>query len=1193
MSQHQVDLLRKRRRGVVLSERGLQKLRRAIAAAEQEELEGWRYTLEALSARIGLTARTIARVLAGREGLDRSTLEHCFSRFGLQLEAADYTSLPLEALAVVRPHTHQYWGEAVDVSVFFGRERELATLESWLVEERCRLVAILGMGGMGKTSLSVKLAQQVQAYFEWVIWRSLADAPPMSELSAEWVALMGGGGVELPDTAGAQISLLLRYLRAHRCLLVLDNCETILQGGGEAAGTAGLCRPGFEDYGELLRRLGEVPHDSCLVLTSREKPEAVARQEGSRLPVRSLALGGLSAPEANALLLVKDLQATPSECVRLVDLYLGNPLALKIVAATIRDTFAGSLTGFLAQGASVMGGIRTLLDEQFTRTSPMEQQLLFWLAIHREPVPIDRLRTALVEPWATERLLGVLESLSRRSLIELRTERPGAEGGGFALQPVVLEYLVDRLVEAACREICTLTPAVLHRHALLQAQTKDYLRATQEQLLLRPVLEALIVALGSPAAAEEQLRTLVASLRRSSVGRGYAAGNALNLLGHLDADLSGMDLAGLAVWQAYLPERRLCRVDFTGADLNGSVFARVFALIVVLAFHPRGHLLACGDSTGKIYLWQTDNGRQVACFEAQPEAVWGLVFTPKGDTLVSAAGRGVDAAIQFWDVESGRCLRSHKVHTGTIPTLAISADGEYLASGGADGQIHLWRRADGYGNSCVLVGLSRTIYGLAFSPDGRWLVSAGADCLLRVWDVESSVCLRVLGGHTDWIKSVAFSPSGHLVASAGIDRTVRLWDPAGGECVAVLEGHTGPTLSVLFIDDTTVASGSTDRSIRFWDVATGRCTRLIAAHDNNVMALALSPCGTRLASGSDDQAIRLWEVSTGRLLRTICGRINWLTSGTFSPDGRFVAAGGEYDLVLLWDRIADRQWRLVGHTGAVGAVVFSPDREHLASASADGTIRLWSLTSHRQVAIFEGHTAAIRGLAFSPDGALLVSCGYDSGVRVWQVSTGHLLRSGGEQLVDSVAVASDGKRLAVGLIDDRAEIWDLETFEKLQIFPGHREWAWQVAFSPDGRILASGSHDGTVRLWDSAEGKLLHTLEAHRGWVWRVAFSPDGQFLASAGTDAKAAVWEVATGRRLRAWQAHNSWVISVAFSPDGRILLTAGIDVMLKLWDRETGECLKSVQVERLYEGMNIAGATGLTPTQVATLKALGAVET
>lgn len=204
----------------------------------------------------------------------------------------------------------QDWGEATDVSVFYGRTEELSTLTQWIINDRCRLVALLGMGGIGKTSLCVKLAEQIQGEFEYLIWRSLLHAPPIENILAELIQFLSSQQeTDLPKAVDSRISQLIKYLQAHRCLLVLDNTETLLASGG----SAGYYREGYESYSELFRRVGETRHQSCLVLTSREKPEEVAFLEGETLPVRSLQMKDLNDVEAAGIFKAKGLSGSKDE----------------------------------------------------------------------------------------------------------------------------------------------------------------------------------------------------------------------------------------------------------------------------------------------------------------------------------------------------------------------------------------------------------------------------------------------------------------------------------------------------------------------------------------------------------------------------------------------------------------------------------------------------------------------------------------------------------------------------------------------------------------------------------------------------------------------------------------------------------------------------------------------------------------
>lgn len=367
----------------------------------------------------------------------------------------------------------QDWGDAIDVSTFYGRSKELATLGQWSVQNRCRLVTLLGMGGIGKTALAAKLAEQTQDEFEYIFWRSLRNAPPVQDLLAELLHFLSKGQeTDLPETVEGRVLRLIKYLRSSRCLLVLDNAETILRSGDHT----GCYREGYEGYGQLLRCVAETPHQSCLVLTSREKPKGLAAKEGETLPVRSLQVTGLPTAEGRKIFEAKgSFSASEDEWRVLVKHYAGNPLALKMVAPAIQDLFNSSVSTFLElleQGTLVFDDIRNLLDQQFNRLSDLEKEVMYWLAINLEPVSFLELQADFIPNVGISEILEALASLQRRSLIDKATPT-GIENNlpGFTQQPVVKEYMTERLMEQVRGQIITEQLRLLMSHALIKAQS--------------------------------------------------------------------------------------------------------------------------------------------------------------------------------------------------------------------------------------------------------------------------------------------------------------------------------------------------------------------------------------------------------------------------------------------------------------------------------------------------------------------------------------------------------------------------------------------------------------------------------------------------------------------------------------------------------------------------------------------------
>jgi hypothetical protein len=333
-----------------------------------------------------------------------------------------------------KPKVCQDLADAPAVLPFYGRTGELATLEKWIVQQRCRLVALLGISGIGKTALAVQLVDQIKDEFEFVLWKSLRFSPPLETIQTHLIQFLSNRQeIALPALPEARLSRLMEYLRKYSCLVIFDDAHAVFRSGE----LAGHYQTGCEDYSTLFRIAGELSHKSCFVLLSWEPPREIVAQQSENGPVRSFQLKGLEAAPARQLLRNQGL-LEEEHWQQLIDRYRGNPLWLKLVAGMIQDLFAGSVAEFLKYDTLYLGEeLKDSLAEQLNRLSDVEKQVMSALAQEAEPVSMSKLLEGVKVP--PSEVFSAMQSLGRRSLIEKSQAL-------FNLQPVVRQYVRFRIL---------------------------------------------------------------------------------------------------------------------------------------------------------------------------------------------------------------------------------------------------------------------------------------------------------------------------------------------------------------------------------------------------------------------------------------------------------------------------------------------------------------------------------------------------------------------------------------------------------------------------------------------------------------------------------------------------------------------------------------------------------------------------
>ncbi|MEX0270655.1 NB-ARC domain-containing protein [Leptolyngbyaceae cyanobacterium UHCC 1019] len=1202
-----------------------QKIGRPLTAAEEALLYGaWnKLTYDRIAERSGYTINYLQRDIGPKFWkLLSKALDHKVNKTTLR---AILTHLD-DPIPAISSHTQRSisWGEALDVSTFHGRVEEIEQLTRWIIHDRCRLVAIVGMGGMGKSALAAKVAQQVvESYefsvtsfqsgsstqnisygdatrtklktqnFEYVIWRSLRNAPSLETLLAELVPFLSRQQDIQPKP-----ERLLHWLQTHRCLVILDNQDTLLQPGEHA----GRYQPEFANYGDLFRMLGEASHQSCIVLTSREKSAEVALLEDYDGAVRttgrracaSLSLRG--SWEASLVLIEsRRLVGTDAEKRQLCELYRCNPLALKMVASSIQSLFDGEIAAFLKEETPIFNGIRRLLDQQFERLSSLEQTIMVWLAINREWTAIAELQADIVPTVSRASLLESLESLTWRSLIERRTPQGEAQPSSeYTQQPVVMEYVTDWLIRQLAIELVMAQTSSLNHYALTKTTVLDYIRESQIRLILQPLIEQLKNSFHHNAERLEQhLRSLLTRLRNVPESNfGYGVGNFINLCLHLQIDLTGYDFSHSTIRHADLQGATLQQINFQAAHFAQSSFTQIFAGGVWVRFSPDGQRFAIGDTNGKVHIWHFQTMQPLLTIHAHQAWIWAAAWHPDGTTIAT----GVGPTVRLWDTRTGGWLRDLQGYPDAVYTLTWSPDGQRLACGGQVPIILVWDRTTGLCVTRLQVRepsrQSCGIYSATWLANGTVLAGAYMDHTIKLWDVASGNCIRVIQAHEGWVLSLALHPNGNILASSGYDKAVKLWDWQTGKCLQAIATRDYTWRLEWSPNGQMLAGGSADCTTTLWDCSL-QCLQMFQEHQSWVWAVAWSRDSKTLATVSPDHVVKLWNTQTGHCVKTLQGHSNSSWCIKWSKDGIRLLSSSTNHTVQLWNSQTGECLRLFQeHNNEVLFVSWSPDERLIASCSADATVRIWDVETGRCLNVLLGHHHWVKAVTWSRDGNYVISSGNDQTVRLWDIHSGQCLLtlSDHRHQVNSVIGFPAGNRIASGSTDGTIRFWDLSRGVCDRVIDVNYP-VQSLSFSPDGKTLASGDHVGTVKLWDVDSGKCLNTLHGHApGYINSVTWSADGSQMASVCTDSTIRIWQVSTGDCECVIEGTN-WGMDADWHPVSDLLAMSYYEQPIQLWDVKTGKTVQTLSRKLPYEGMNILGVTGISEAQKVGLKALGAI--
>jgi WD40 repeat protein len=533
-----------------------------------------------------------------------------------------------------------------------------------------------------------------------------------------------------------------------------------------------------------------------------------------------------------------------------------------------------------------------------------------------------------------------------------------------------------------------------------------------------------------------------------------------------------------------------------------------------------------------------------------------------------------------------------------VQWAVFSPDGEKVLSGAGDKTVRVWSAKSG---ELLQTIEDRDPYRVAWSPDGTYWVIGGHDGALRFRDASTGALLEEKKVHSDRIYEIVFTQDGLRFGVASGDRKASIWDAAKRELLFAVEGHDNDLSAIAFSPDgkwmLTVESDIYVHVRRAADGARVHSLRL--PEQARWSQASFSPDGLTIITRSFDGGVRTWHATSGMMLSAFDAQVKGkLFHSAIRADGREIVTVGHAGSANVWSLPESPGYRILP-LGLDRRVHVHPSivlrgRDRVVTSEIDGHLTLWDSRSARAIVTREvpgdvysiadvGGRVAVAGtmpeslppkifdlekgeriaelsehekMVYNLHAAndTVVTSSYDGKVRVYRDGKLELTVPIVEVLrLSSVAIAPDGKTIAVADENGKLYLIDRESGAIRKTIAAHDTWIQDVEFSADStRIVTGGRQDHTAKVWDARSGAHQLTIVAHVDNMARASFSPDGHLLATCALDHSAKIWDSVTGDLLRIIHGPS---YTCEFSDDGTELYTTGYHGYAVIWDLRTDE--------------------------------------
>ena len=523
-----------------------------------------------------------------------------------------------------------------------------------------------------------------------------------------------------------------------------------------------------------------------------------------------------------------------------------------------------------------------------------------------------------------------------------------------------------------------------------------------------------------------------------------------------------------------------------------------------------------------------------------------------------------------------------------VTSISTAETGSKLLAGLSDGSFELWdvknttplSKVDAFDNSIDFALIApKTAKEMAVGGDGGET---------KIFSTSNSALLLTFGTGTERVCAATYSDSGTKLITGNDIGEIIGYDSRQNGSFVKKKIHQGSVLALAVNKNNSVISLGKDKQLLFSDGESGKETNRINlsfvpqnwafSNDRNMIALANSK-----------GELSLINAPLGKLL--LDGHaIGGVAALAVKNDGTIVVAKTDGQIIIVSIDGTIKSKFSAGQNDSIALLKLDATENKIFTAGKSLAIKQWNLTTQKCILALARHKIWLEDAAVSKDGTLIAIGQANGSIKIIDADSGEIVQTltGHTELVRSVALSEDGKRLVSGGDDKTVKVWNLAT-GKSKDLKGHKGWVKSVAFSPDGKVVASGSFDSTVKIWNAETGEEERNLTGHDAWVRDVKFSPDGKALATCGDDKQIKIWNVATGECEKTLSGHERWVNDVQFSDDGKKITSSGGDGAEKVWDIDTEKCLNTIQEQNDLRNSMIYAADGKMFAEKATCEFCG----